>query len=112
MNIFHAIVLGIVEGLTEFLPVSSTFHLIWASKLLGLQQTDFQKLFEVFIQGGAILAIFVLYWQTVTKNRELMKKVVVAFVPTAIVGLLMYKVIKDVFFAQTTSMLVVFIVVG
>lgn len=112
MNIFHAIVLGIVEGLTEFLPVSSTFHLIWASKLLGLQQTDFQKLFEVFIQGGAILAIFVLYWQTVTKNIALMKKVVVAFVPTAIVGLLMYKVIKDVFFAQTTSMLVVFIVVG
>lgn len=112
MNIFHAIILGIVEGLTEFLPVSSTFHLIWSSKLLGLPQTDFQKLFEVFIQGGAILSIFVLYWQVVTKDFQLVKKVAVAFVPTAIVGLLMYKVIKDVFFAQTTSMLVVFIAVG
>jgi undecaprenyl-diphosphatase len=112
VNIFHAIVLGIVEGLTEFLPVSSTFHLIWVAKLLGLPQTDFQKLFEVFIQGGAILSIFVLYWQVVTKDFQLVKKVAIAFVPTAIVGLLLYKVIKDVFFAQTILMLVVFISVG
>ncbi|HSD98373.1 MAG TPA: undecaprenyl-diphosphate phosphatase [Patescibacteria group bacterium] len=112
MNIFHAIVLGIVEGLTEFLPVSSTFHLIWVAKLLGLPQTDFQKLFEVFIQGGAILSIFVLYWQVVTKDFQLVKKVAVAFVPTAIVGLVLYKVIKDVFFAQTILMLVVFISIG
>lgn len=112
MNILHAIVLGIIEGLTEFLPVSSTFHLIWASKLLGLGQTDFQKLFEVFIQGGAILSIFVLYWKTITKDFALVKKVAVAFIPTAVVGLLMYKIIKDVFFAQTWIMLVVFIAVG
>lgn len=112
MNFLQAIILGIVEGLTEFLPVSSTFHLIWTARLLGIPQTDFQKLFEVFIQGGAILAIFVLYWQVAKKEFELLKKVAVAFVPTAVVGLLMYKVIKDVFFAQTWIMLVVFIIVG
>lgn len=112
MNFFHAILLGIVEGVTEFLPISSTFHLIWASRLLGLQQTDFQKLFEVFIQAGAILSIFVLYWQIVTKDFQLVKKVLVAFFPTAVVGFLMYKIIKNVFFAQTTTMLIVFIVVG
>lgn len=112
MNFFHVIILGIVEGLTEFLPVSSTFHLIFASKILGLPQTDFQKLFEVFIQGGAILAIVALYWKTIQKDLELMKKVVIAFIPTAIVGLVLYKVIKDVFFAQTILMLSVFIGVG
>ena len=73
MNIFQAILLGVIEGVTEFLPISSTFHLIWGAKLLGLEQTDFLKMFEVVIQSGAILAIVALYFQTIF-NLKLWKK--------------------------------------
>ena len=62
MQYFHSIVLGIIEGTTEFLPISSTFHLIWTSKLLNIPQTEFQKAFEVIIQSGAILAVVFLYF--------------------------------------------------
>lgn len=112
MNIFHAIILGIVEGITEFLPISSTFHLIWTSKILGLADTNFLKLFEVFIQSGAILSILFLYWKTVRSDLELVKKTAVAFVPTAIIGLLLYKIIKTVFFESNILMLSVFLGVG
>ena len=63
MDLFHALVLGVVEGVTEFLPISSTGHLIIASKLLGMAQTDFLKTFEIAIQLGAILSVVVLYWR-------------------------------------------------
>ena len=69
MNLLQAIVLGIVEGATEFLPISSTFHLIWTAKLLQIPQTDFLKLFEVAIQAGAILAVLALYgFKHIAKN--------------------------------------------
>ncbi len=112
MNILHTVVLGIVEGVTEFLPVSSTFHLIWTTKILGIPQTDFEKLFEVFIQSGAILSVVFLYFKTVIKNTQLLKKVAFAFVPTAVIGFLLYKVIKNVFFNSDVLMLSVFILVG
>jgi undecaprenyl-diphosphatase len=98
MNIIHAALLGIVEGLTEFLPISSTAHLIIAAQLLQLSQTDFQKLFEVFIQGGAILAAVFLYTGYLLKHKSMIKQILLSFFPTAIVGLVLYKVIKDVFF--------------
>src|SRR5690242_15606870 len=98
--------------MTEFLPISSTFHLIWTSKLLGLADTDFLKVFEVFIQSGAILSIIFLYWKTVRSDMELVKKTAVAFVPTAIIGFLLYKVIKTVFFESNILMLSVFIGIG
>ena len=112
MNIFQSVVLGIVEGITEFLPVSSTFHLIWTSRFLGLVQSDFTKLFEVFIQGGAVLAVIFLYFKEVLKDRQLIVKLILSFIPTAIVGFLMYKIIKGVFFESTQTITIAFIVVG
>lgn len=112
MNLLQALMLGILEGATEFLPISSTFHLIWASRFLGVPQTDFQKAFDVIIQAGAILAIVVLYWSTLLKNRQLVMKLLSSFVPTAIIGLVLYKVIKNFFFENVLLQLGVFIGVG
>ncbi len=112
MNIIQAAILGVVEGITEFLPISSTFHLIFASKFLGIAQTDFSKLFEVFIQAGAILSVALLYFTDVVKYKELDKKVLASFFPTAVVGLLLYKIIKNVFFESQILMLGVFVIVG
>lgn len=108
----HTILLGIVEGITEFLPVSSTFHLIWTSTLLGISQTEFVKLFEVVIQGGAILAVVFIYWKEILSNFTLFKKLIASFIPTAVVGLVLYKIIKGVFFENTVAMTIVFIIVG
>lgn len=95
MDIFSAVILGIVEGITEFLPVSSTGHLILASKLLNIAQTDFVKSFEIAIQLGAILSVVVLYWRKLILNFDILKRVSVAFLPTAIVGFVLYKVFKQ-----------------
>ncbi len=95
MNFFHAIILGIIEGVTEFLPISSTGHLILASKILRLASTDFLKSFEIGIQLGAILAVVVIYWRSFFVKFEILKKVIVAFLPTAALGLIFYKVIKQ-----------------
>ena len=97
MNIFSAIVLGLVEGITEFLPISSTAHLIISSKLLNIPQTEFQKFFEVFIQSGAILAVIFIYWKIILKNKNLLMNIILSFIPTAVVGLLLHKVIKRFF---------------
>jgi undecaprenyl-diphosphatase len=94
MNIIHAIILGVVEGITEFLPISSTGHLIFVSKLLNIVQTDFVKTFEISIQLGAILAIIILYWKKIFLNRGIIKKVLVAFIPTGIIGFILYKIVK------------------
>lgn len=94
MNIVQALLLSIVEGISEFLPISSTGHLILASKLLSVAQTDFTKSFEIIIQLGAILAVVVIYFRKIVKNFGLWKKLLVAFIPTGIVGLILYKIIK------------------
>ena len=112
MNIFQSVVLGVVEGITEFLPVSSTFHLIWTSRFLGLTQNDFTKLFEVFIQGGAVLAVIFLYFKEVMRDRQLIIKLILSFIPTALVGFLMYKIIKGVLFESTQTITIVFIIIG
>lgn len=96
MSIVHAIILSIIEGVTEFLPISSTGHMILASTLLKIQETDFVKSFEIIIQLGAILAVLLLYWRKLFTNKQTFIRVAVAFVPTAIVGLVLYKFIKDV----------------
>src|SRR4030042_3981310 len=95
MNFLHSVVLGIVEGFTEFLPISSTGHLILTSKLLNLTQTNFLKSFEITIQLGAILSIVFLYWRKFFLNKEIIKKVITAFILTAIGGVILYKIFKE-----------------
>jgi len=92
-----AIVLGIVEGLSEFLPISSTGHLILTSALLKLKQSEAHKVFEVTIQSGAILAVVYIYRKQLASRRELMKKVCFAFLHTGALGYLLYKVVKSFF---------------
>ncbi len=101
MTILHAIILGIVEGITEFLPISSTGHLILASQILKINQSDFLKSFEIIIQLGAILAVVVLYWKELWR-LEMLKKLFVAFLPTATIGLALYKIIKTYFLGSFT----------
>lgn len=112
MDFWDALILGIIEGLTEFLPISSTFHLIFVSKALGSGNGDFVKLFNVFIQSGAILAVLALYWKNLSQDRSLIMKTLAAFGPTALLGVLSYVVIKRVFFESDMGMIVVFILVG
>ncbi len=105
MTIFQAIILGVVEGLTEFLPVSSTGHMILASSLLGIAQTEFLKSFEIAIQLGAIAAVVLVYWRRVWENRSLSAKVMVAFIPTAIIGLIFYRFAKAYLLGNTAVVL-------
>ena len=118
MNVLEAIIIAIVEGITEFLPVSSTGHMIIAQSLLGIESTEFVKAFTVNIQFGAILSVIVLYWKRFFKlnpivifdkktvqglsffpktivylNRFLLKfdfywKLIIAFLPAAVIGFL------------------------
>ena len=96
MNFIQVIILSIVEGVTEFLPISSTGHLILVSNLLKISQTEFVKSFEIIIQLGAILAVVVIYFKklVLSLNFELYKKILIAFLPSTIFGLLFYKLIK------------------
>jgi len=105
MTIFQAILLSILEGITEFLPVSSTGHLILASDWLGIAPTEFVKSFEIIIQLGAILAVVFLYWETLVTNLKLWPKIVIGFMPSAVVGFLFYPLIKDHLFENTTVVL-------
>lgn len=95
MNFFDAVILGIVEGITEFLPISSTAHLMMTSKILGLAQTEFVKSFEIVIQFGAIAAVIVLFGKRLIEHTDIWKKILIAFLPTAVIGFLLYKVIKS-----------------
>ena len=95
MTILAVIILSLVEGVTEFLPISSTGHLILATKLLQVPQTEFVKTFEIVIQLGAILAVLLLYFSRLIKNIKLWPKIIAAFLPTAVIGLVLYKFIKS-----------------
>ncbi|GIW61706.1 MAG: undecaprenyl-diphosphatase [Patescibacteria group bacterium] len=96
MDLSHVAILAIVEGFTEFLPISSTGHLILTSYLLGIGQTPFMKTFEIIIQLGAILAVIFLYWRKLKRSYILWKKIFIAFLPTAIIGFTLYRIVKDI----------------
>lgn len=94
MGLLQVIILSIIEGITEFLPISSTGHLILANKLLGIPPTDFTKSFDIAIQLGAILAIVTIYARTLLTRRELWPRLVVALLPTLVVGFFLYPFIR------------------
>ena len=108
MTYLTSIVLGIVQGFTEFLPISSTAHLLLVSALLSIAQTDFQKMFEVVIQLGSILAVVVLYWRKLL-DPELIKRLMVAFIPTGIIGLIFHSAIKNLYDQNKTIILTLFL---
>lgn len=112
MTILQSLILGIVEGITEFLPISSTFHLIATSRWLGLASNDFLSTFEIVIQGGAILALTSIYLRTFLTNHTLSLRVFLSFLPTSIVGFALYSIIKGYFFSATWLTWVVFVLVG
>lgn len=91
MNIIHVIILAIIEGLTEFLPVSSTGHMVVASSVMGIGKDEFVKLFEVVIQLGAILAVVVLYFKRFVKSVDFYIKLIIGVIPAVILGLLLKK---------------------
>jgi undecaprenyl-diphosphatase len=95
MNILQALILSTVEGISEFLPISSTGHMVLAADILKIAQSGFVKDFEIIIQLGAILAIVVLYWSTLFRSIEVWKRIIIAFIPTGIIGLLFFKIVKN-----------------
>ncbi|MGB3073609.1 MAG: undecaprenyl-diphosphate phosphatase [Candidatus Moraniibacteriota bacterium] len=109
MDSLDAIILGVVEGLTEFLPISSTGHLVLVSHLLGLSETDFLKSFEVVIQLGAILAVVTLYWRKLLFDRAVMQRIVVALLPALGVGYLFYATIRSLLVSQLTVVIALFV---
>lgn len=88
MSVIEAIILAIIEGITEFLPISSTGHMIIGSSLMGIASDPFTKTFTVAIQLGAILSVVVLYWKRFFQSFDFYFKVGIAFIPAVIVGLL------------------------
>jgi undecaprenyl-diphosphatase len=88
MTTFQAVVIAIVEGITEFLPISSTGHMIITEKLLGMNIDDFTKAFTVNIQFGAILSVVVLYWKRFLQSWTFYQKLFIAFLPAAVIGFL------------------------
>lgn len=103
MTYLEAVIIAIVEGITEFLPISSTGHMIIAEHLLGTDITPFVKAFTVNIQFGAILSVIVLYWKRFLQSFTFYYKLFVAFIPAAILGFLF----SDVIDSMLESVLVV-----
>lgn len=95
LNLPDVLIFGAIEGITEFLPISSTGHLMLTAKLLQISQTEFIKSFEIAIQMGAICSVVVLYWARIIKDRQIWKRLLAAFLPTALIGALLYKLIKS-----------------
>ena len=104
MDIIQAIIIGIIEGFTEFLPISSTGHMIVASEFLGIEQNAVIKAYEVIIQFAAILAVMLLYRDKINlKEIDLWTKLMAAFLPLAIVGFLLKDWVKEIFNIQTVA---------
>lgn len=104
MDIFQAVIIGIIEGFTEFLPISSTGHMIVASEFMGLPQDALTTAYEVIIQFAAILAVMLIYKEKITfKKVDLWAKLIVAFLPLAIVGFIFKDHIKALFNVETVA---------
>jgi len=111
LDIFQAIIIGIIEGFTEFLPISSTGHMIVASEYLGVSQDSLTKAYEVIIQFAAILAVMLVYREKLTVAKiELWQKLFVAFLPLAVIGYIFKEQIKALFSVDIVA--IMFIVGG
>jgi undecaprenyl-diphosphatase len=106
MDFITTVILGIVQGISEFLPISSTGHMILASHLMGLTHTEFLKSFEIAIQAGTIMSVVVLYWRSLLVDIEVMKRIIVAFIPTGVLGLSLYGLIKGYLLGSENVVLV------
>ena len=111
MNIIQLIVLAIIEGITEFLPVSSTGHLVITSSLMGISEDKFVTLFEIVIQFGAILAVVVLYFKRFVRSFDFYVKLVIGIIPAVILGVLFKKKI-DVLLERPLVVAIAFVVGG
>ncbi|RZA03406.1 MAG: undecaprenyl-diphosphate phosphatase [Sphingobacteriaceae bacterium] len=109
MNIIHVIILAIIEGLTEFLPVSSTGHMIIASSLMGIASDPFVKLFTIAIQFGAILSVVVLYYKRFLQTFNFYIKLAIAFVPAVVFGLLLSDKIDELLESPLTVGITLFV---
>ena len=98
MTLFQAIILAIVEGITEFLPISSTAHMVFASTFMGIEKAELTKLFEESIQFGAIISVLLIYWKRFLNFKDLnfYFKIAIAFIPSAIIGVLLKKHIDEI----------------
>ncbi|MDD5119891.1 MAG: undecaprenyl-diphosphatase UppP [Candidatus Omnitrophica bacterium] len=94
MHFLDVLIFGVVEGITEFLPVSSTGHLMLTAKLLKISQSEFIKSFQIAIQLGAVLSVVILYWNKLIESRRIWKRLLIAFLPAAFIGGLLYTTIK------------------
>lgn len=106
MTTLSSLLLGILEGITEFLPVSSTGHLILAEKLLAIPPSGFAASFTIAIQCGAILAVLALYGRALLVSKTLFLRLFAAFIPTAICGAILYGIVKAIFLQSTAIVLV------
>ncbi|MEG0891588.1 MAG: undecaprenyl-diphosphate phosphatase [Bacteroidales bacterium] len=110
MDIIQTIIMAIVEGLTEFLPVSSTGHMIIAQNMMGVQSTDFVKAFTIIIQFGAILSVVVYYWKRFFTSWAFYKKLIIAFIPAAVLGFIFSDLIDS--FLESTWVVAIMLVLG
>lgn len=101
MDLFDVFILSVVEGVSEFLPISSTGHLILASDILGIKPNSFSTTFNIAIQLGAIMSVVYLYFKKLVNDLSLLKKLFVAFLPSVVVGFLFYPLIKNFFLEST-----------
>ena len=105
LSLLYTIILSIVEGITEFLPISSTAHLILTAHLLHIPQTEYMHFFEIFIQGGAIMAVFVIYIKKLWTNKKLWVLLGASFIPTGILGIIADKLLGNTLFESTYTIL-------
>ncbi|MDZ7935683.1 MAG: undecaprenyl-diphosphate phosphatase [Emticicia sp.] len=110
MNFIEAIILAIIEGITEYLPISSTGHMIIGSSLMGISELEFTKVFEVNIQFGAILSVVVLYWKRFFQSFDFYKKLLAAFIPAAIIGFVLNDFIDQLL--ESVAVVAVMLVLG
>lgn len=107
MTLFDSLILGIVEGITEYLPVSSTAHLFLTGQLLGLEQDDFTTAYEIIIQMAPIFSVMLIYWERLFQSKALWMKLIIAFIPTGAVGFLFHEQIEAMFAANSTVALMI-----